>query len=462
MSIEKKIRDTIIDLRSNSSDKIGILLMLSGGVDSMVLAYNLIRLREEFSFDLGFFHLDHMYRGDESHTDYKFVKEYAFKNGIDCYAYRRNISRIAFQEGLGFETCARDVRRSLAETVLNFKGYDYIATAHHMDDSAESIVLNFIRGSGLNGLIGIQSLSSKYIRPLICVRKSEIIDFASLNSISYRDDYTNFQTDYTRNKLRLDIIPKIEEINPNFAETITKAGQTISEDLMALEGLIDKIFSDIVLRDGNILKVDLGALNGFSLGVKRRVIRKLIFEINGNLKDVYIGAISEILKIIDSGYVGKYVDYRGIRFEVRKDKLIARIIPDEYNEGEARVKFSLGDTYFAGLVFKSYVTSDIRYIEPDTSVFLMPEEYLDKDLVWRYREPKDYIRPDRLKGKKKTIKKLFVDKKLSSIEKKSTPLLCDGSEVLWVFGIEKSLGQKKMLTMNNENKNFIVTRALKL
>lgn len=456
--IKKKL-EYLIDKEKKIPTK--ILLMLSGGVDSMVLAHCLIELSSELNIELGFFHLDHMYRKEDSFQDYIFVKKYAEKNGIQYFSYRRNIFKISKELGIGFELCARNYRRSLAMYISNFKDYKYISTAHHKDDNAESILLNFIRGSGLKGLSGMPVIKGKFIRPILDLSKKDIEIFAKKNSIPFRTDYTNFRTDYSRNKVRLEIIPKIMEINPNFPTTVTSSSNVISEDLILIEELMNIMFSNIAVVGKNHVSLNLDKLKDLSKGIKRRILRKLILFLNNSLTDVYLSVIDEIVNLIDFAGVGKYIDYKGIRFELRKTELIAQILKTKNNDLHSEVNLKIGDNYFGGYLFN--VSSVSEKPEKNTPMTLVvSEDFFYKGIVLRYRETGDYIRPVRLKGHKKSLKKLFVEHKLTSIQKKEIPLLCNGSEVIWAVGVEKSISNENLLTTNKENKKFIVIKAFRL
>ncbi len=231
-----------------------ILVALSGGVDSMLLVSYLLLLRDELGLTVSLFHLDHMYRGAASFDDYKFVDNFAKSNGLKIYKYRRNVKQLAEQEKQSFELRARTLRYDMLNNISKIDGYDYIATAHHKNDSAESIFMHFVRGSSLKGLIGLKYQACKIIRPLLDYTKKEIYQLAEQHAVSYREDYTNQQDIYRRNKIRNVVIPSIEELNPDFVSTITGAGLVIEKDNNFIENYLKMNFSRFVeIRPNDVI-----------------------------------------------------------------------------------------------------------------------------------------------------------------------------------------------------------------
>lgn len=457
-----------------------VLIMTSGGVDSMALVHAMFSLQDDLNIDIGVFHLDHMTRGMESAKDAKFVRAQARQKGIDFYSYRRAAARIADESGEGFEICSRRIRYFLANTVLAFEGYDYLASAHHQDDNAESILLHFIRGAGLKGLSGIPQVEGRLIRPFIGIKKSEILSYANAFNIAYREDVSNATNDYSRNYIRNEIVPRIEKLNPDFSRTVSEAGKLLFEDYCAIEEECNLAYEASVSADSDVLVLDANTFFDFNAAIKTALLRKLILKLNGNLIDVYSGAISELLKLIANANTGAFVDYKDLHFEYSRGKLYVKRINGLNNEHCAahnlrNADLKLGDNYIGKVNIRASklfldkgkaaeITSELNLDDSNLLLIDLNKEGLTGigELSMRHRKAKDYIRPLRMKGKSKSIKKLFIEHKLRSDEKNKAILLCRGSEVLWAVGIEKGNCHKKMLTSDDENKNFIILRAITL
>ncbi len=448
-----------------------ILLLLSGGVDSMVLAYFLLKIKEELNLDIGCFHLNHMYRGIEADNDAEFVREFCIANSLKHFVLKKNIPKIAEEKKLGFELCARQVRLGLAEEIKEENNYDYIATAHHLNDSVESIMHNFIRGTSLKGLTGIDFVNGYYIRPFIDISKDEIIALSKAFNIEYREDKTNQDTDFTRNQIRHNIIPEILKVNSNFKHTLQNSAKRISEDNEYIQKMAEKSLNEIKLntndlnfRNLDIIKLDLIKFRNFDIAIQKRIIRLIIEELKGDLIDVYSTIIDEIIALSKNQNSGKYINFKNITFEVSRDKMI--IAKDKEDEID-KLKLKLGENNFNGAIVNVRIMSyeglkdfEFNNKKSKNNFVVLKEDEFNSNLVLRRRKAGDYIRSCRLKGKKKTVKRLFVDLKLSRVEKSRQVILAKDSEALWIAGIDKFYREKQIYEEKKEK--FILIELLNL
>ncbi len=447
-----------------------ILLMLSGGVDSMVLAHFLMRVKNEYSIDFACYHLNHNYRGLDADRDAEFVREFCIENDLKHFIESRNVPKIAEERKLGFEHCAREVRLGIAREIKEREGFDYIATAHHLDDSVESMVHNFIRGSSLQGLSGMAFINGDFVRPLIDLKKDDIMEIAAYFDIDFKEDATNFDTDFTRNLIRHSIIPKMLSVNPNFKNTVTKSAEQISEDKAYLDSVARRTLDAIKVKEGymqyktqNITVLDILAFRELDIAIKKRVLRLIIEEYKGNLVNVYSSIIDEIIVLTKNLHSGKRIIFKGIIFEISRDRmLITKEKVDEVDE----LRIKMGENHYNGaricvesLDFDVAVSYEKEHRNQENFIIL-PLSYMEEGLVLRRRKTGDLIRPARLKGKKKTLKKLFVDLKLSRIEKEAQVLLVHGEDVLSILGLEKI--DNKEIIEHHQSEKFILIELLNL
>jgi len=195
-----------------------LLLAVSGGVDSVVMANLFISL----GYTIGFAHCNFNLRGEESNLDALFVKQLAEQFNCSFYTVSFDTKVYAHEHKLSIEMAARNLRYEWFQTIMNDYSYVLLATAHHKEDNAETLLLNIIRGTGIKGLLGIQPKHGNIIRPMLCFDKKDILDYAHNNRISFRIDQSNLEINYKRNKIRNSIYPLLKEINPSITQTINE------------------------------------------------------------------------------------------------------------------------------------------------------------------------------------------------------------------------------------------------
>lgn len=202
-----------------------VLVALSGGADSVALLVALLKLGYRCEAVHCNFHL----RGAESDRDEAYVKQLCEKKGVKLTTTHFDTAAHAKAHGISIEMAARELRYKLFEELRSTSGAEAIAVAHHRDDSAETVLLNLIRGTGIKGLRGIQPRNGNIVRPLLCVGRADIIDYLEWRGEKFVTDSTNLTTDYTRNKIRLEVIPKLAEINPSILDSLAATAQRIAE-----------------------------------------------------------------------------------------------------------------------------------------------------------------------------------------------------------------------------------------
>ena len=195
-----------------------LLLATSGGLDSMVMA----DLFQKMNFDVAIAHCNFQLRGLESFGDQNFIQEYAERNKISVFITQFDTENFAKDYKLSIQIAARTLRYDWFYELLETKNYDYLLTAHHLDDNVETFLINLTRGTGLDGLTGIPEQNEKIIRPLLIFSRDEIEDYAKENNILWREDSSNASDKYLRNKIRHHIVPILKELNPDFLSSFQK------------------------------------------------------------------------------------------------------------------------------------------------------------------------------------------------------------------------------------------------
>ncbi len=226
------------------------ILALSGGIDSMVLADMLLQAKAEFVLAHCNFHL----RGEESDGDEQFVREFAERNGLMLYVKQFDTLNYAEEHKLSIEMAARELRYAWFEELRQQLSCDYIAVAHHADDQLETFFINLLRGSGIRGLKGMQSINGHVIRPLLDLSRAEIQQYAIENGIKWREDHTNAETQFLRNKIRHELLPVIDSISKEGRASILKSISHLASENELYRELVDEKLFQIVKKDGEVQK----------------------------------------------------------------------------------------------------------------------------------------------------------------------------------------------------------------
>jgi tRNA(Ile)-lysidine synthase len=246
-----------------------ILVAFSGGIDSSSLAVALQRLREPLKIKrLALLHINHLLRGEESYRDENFARNFAQKYSLELFVERVDVPSLAKKRGGNIEATAREERYRLFEEVRKREGFDLVATAHHLGDLVETIILWLTRGTGLEGLLGFEPVEGNIIRPFYLATRQEIEDFAKKQAIEWVEDSTNYDLSLARNRIRHRVVPELKAINPNLEESVLRMREILKEENELLEKLLQTA----------LLKVKEEGREGFlklEPALQRRVVMKL-------------------------------------------------------------------------------------------------------------------------------------------------------------------------------------------
>ena len=403
-----------------------VLVALSGGADSVSLLHVLISLIESLDLRISAFHFNHMIRGAEADRDEAFCRELCGRLDVPFYASRADVPQLAAESGESVELCGRRLRyEELGRVADDELGGAKIATAHNLNDNTETVLLNLVRGAGLAGLSGIPARRGGVIRPLLTCSRGEIEAYCRENDLSYVTDSTNLCGDYTRNKLRLNVLPVLRELNPS-----------LDEGFMRTAGLMrdaDEYFDKISVEESNRCRSEYGyscsALLKMDKTVLSYAVKHILEDAGAPVDSRHIGLIIEELS--DSGSVDLGRGYRAVCAQG-----ILRIT-DGGEADDSDFCIPVGD--FARRVS----LSDLAREFPDGKIhkkFLqncIPCDIITVDTFVRRRRAGDTFTDPR-RGVTKTLKKLFNELKIPRELRDSLPVIADGGTVLWIQGIGTS------------------------
>ena len=298
-----------------------ILIAVSGGADSLALAELLINSRQKFNLELCIAHFEHGLRGQDSIDDAVFVKNFAESHDIKFIVGQGDVKNFAVENKISIETAARILRYEFLSKTKRDLNFDAIALAHHADDQAETILMRLLRGATSTGLSAMKSrtFSKDYgllLRPLLSFRKAELENFCRKNNLSPRLDSTNFETEATRNKIRLELIPALEKFNPALVETLCRLGEVTAEESDFIAAQVEKIFPVVVKKNS----IDRAEFLKLHPAIQRAVIKKFIAQVTGSTKDFGFVHLEGVRKVLVNNLSGVELP-KNLRASLRHGKL---------------------------------------------------------------------------------------------------------------------------------------------
>lgn len=452
---------TIIDTieKNNMLDKTDkVVVAVSGGPDSLCLLHILYRLRYKFGISLCAVHLNHGLRGKEADEDEKFVENFCKKINIEFKSKKVDINEIAKRYSLSCESAGRKIRYEFFNEIRQKIGAQKIAIAHNANDQAETILMRIMRGTGLDGLVGIKPVRDEiFIRPLINITRHEIEQYCIENNLNPRIDKTNFETMYSRNKVRLEIIPYIEK---NFNEDIVKTLNRMSEIIKVDADYLNKISYEKFKKYCDITSEKVIISKEAFLeneAIVSRILRFSLEKVSGNLynfEKIHISNIMDIQKnstgkeLTLPNHIIVYNDYANI--VILKDLKVHAKHKNNYilHEGINNIQEYSCKIY----IKKSPCIENKKY---NSNRFM---QYFDLDkikgsIVLRNKKEGDKFIPLGMNGSKK-LKSMFIDLKISKNRRKNIPLICFGKDIGWVVGYRIS----NIFKIDNKTKNILAIR----
>jgi tRNA(Ile)-lysidine synthase len=441
-----------------------VLTGLSGGPDSVCLLHVLHALKSKFPLSIHAIYVDHGLRPGETSGEIEFCKKICSSLSVPFVTKVIDVKNHAAQKGLNKQEAARELRYRVFEETAHEINARKIALGHTADDQAETLLMRLLRGSGTTGLAGIPPVRKSIIRPLIETEREAIEGFLHAKNIGFMVDSSNLKETYIRNKIRLSLIPRIKEFNPDIIKTLSKTAAILSEEDKYLELIVTKTLMKLISRKtDNRIELFLAPLEVMDKVILRRVLRRAIDETR-SLRGISFIHIEDIIELIKLGTPGDRLYLpRGIRAIKDYSTLVLTSEPPvELNDYLLEIP---GETILkeAGIVIKSY---EVESCDPGavrhnfglwSTSGIFDADKITFPLTARPRKDGDFFYPSGF-GRKKKLQDFFVDEKVPRDERARTPLIVSGGNILWVVGYR---GDERF-SVTGDTKNLLRLEVKKL
>lgn len=438
MDIKQKFLDTIskYDMIQKGD---AIMVGVSGGPDSVCLLHLLWKLGETLGIRLAAAHLDHMFRGRESREDALFVEELCRKLNVPLYREAIDVPEYVRRTGLSPEDAARRVRYDFFERAIKKVGANKVALGHNRNDHEETVLMNIMRGTGIEGLLGIEPVRGVYIRPLLEISRSDIEEYLKRENLDYRIDSTNLRTEYFRNSLRLELIPMIKQkYVPHFGESLRRLSEIARCDVSFLEEQTFAAWRQAVTCCPGRVKIDLKIFLSLHDAIKRRLVRKAVEHLVGDVKDFEFRHTVLLVDFIKTSAAGSVFDMpRGLRAEKQYDcTLIFQKNPRQDRDYSYELPVpGRVEIEEAKAVIRSFTKprEETLIIRTNPLIAQLDYDKIEGNLTVRNRRPGDRFIP--LGGHPKKLQDFFTDEKVPRSERDKVPLVTAGGKLIWVAGM---------------------------
>lgn len=394
-----------------------ILVAVSGGLDSIVL----LDLFVHAGCEVGVAHANFQLRGEESDKDEAFVIQLGARYEVPVFVKRFDTKNYATENGMSIQMAARELRYDWFRQLLVEKRYDYLATAHHLNDSIETVLINFTRGTGLQGLIGIQPERDSIIRPLAYFTREQIEAYGQASSLPWSEDSSNSSDDYTRNFIRHQVIPKLKEINPSLEETFTRNMQRWSAAKELMDLGIGKIKREYLLNEDGQNKISKSLFAQFK---QPAILWELIKEFGFTIEDC------DKIVIASEGQSGKRFLSSEFQLVIDRELLIITPLPVQWSD--VQIQNDQTEANLGSWELKIATEKNWR-IQSDPFVALIDRDKLIYPLTWRLWREGDYFFPLGMDNKKK-ISDFLIDSKITISDKDHVTVVESAGEIVWIVG----------------------------
>ncbi|HEY0355897.1 MAG TPA: tRNA lysidine(34) synthetase TilS [Flavisolibacter sp.] len=418
-------------IRSSSQP---FLLAVSGGMDSVVLC----ELFKQSLLPFSIAHCNFQLRGEESSRDEDFVRSLGIKYGVEVYVNQFDTEAFAAAQKISIQEAARKLRYNWFLQLKKEQGFGYIVTAHHADDNIETLLMNFFRGTGLQGLTGIPEMTNDLLRPLLFARRGEIKEFASEHQLQWVEDSSNLSSKYTRNFLRLELIPAIKNIYPEVENNLLDNISRFKKINEFYRKAIIEAREEICEKKGNEWRIPIRKILKYDYEI-------LLFEI---MKEFGFGEkqLKDIISLMQAGS-GKFISndaYQVIKhghwLVIAPKSEQSEWIPVE--KGEEQVVFGNGRLEFR------YPDKESFQLQKSDCIAQLDARHIEFPLTLRKWKQGDYFYPLGMKKKKK-LARFFIDRKLSKNQKENAWVLESNKKIIWVVGMR--IDERFRITDNTRN-----------
>jgi tRNA(Ile)-lysidine synthase len=429
------------------SPKDKLLLAVSGGVDSVVLC----ELCKQAGYDFIIAHCNFQLRGEESERDEKFVRSLSKKYKVEVKVKKFDTERFAEENKMSIQEAARVLRYEWFDELVGSQESGvgsqksqlrtHLLTAHHADDNAETVLMNFCRGTGLHGLTGIPVSYGNIKRPLLIFTKDELMQFAKVSKLDFVEDSSNFSSKYTRNLFRNEIIPAISKVYPQVNENLNDNINRFKEVEKLYKLAVGDIKKKLVKEKGNEWHVPVKQLMSYD---NRALIYEVIADFGFNEKQ-----IDEVIKLAESDS-GKYIDSPTFDYRIIRHRHWFIISPvNSVQSGIIIIEEGINNLEFGIGQIRLEVVSNSQFPIPNSSnMACLDAKDINFPLILRKWKTGDYFYPLGMKKKKK-LSRFFIDQKLSKSEKEKTWVIEMDKKIIWVVG--KRIDERFKVTEKTKN-----------
>lgn len=443
--IEKKVRDWV-ERHALLPDGARVVAACSGGPDSLALVDLLVPLCEFRKCRLFVAHVDHCMRGAAAEADAAFVEAFCAERGLPFFGGKIDVPAQQSASGGSLESVARDCRYRFLRQVARKVGGAVVATGHHKDDQAETLLLHLLRGSGSQGLGGIRPRQGDLIRPLLCLTRQEIEDYCKDKVLNPCVDETNSVLDFRRNRLRHETMPRLrDDFNPSLTETLCRTAEILSAESDFLDQQASEVWEALVQKETQGFSLKTDSWRQVHAALQRRLLLSLLYQLKGEKKGFSFHHIDIINEFLLSAGPGKRLDmpdhiivemgYGASGFRIAGNHLPASAAPQPLQlnfPGET----AAGDW---GLTFR------VSLHEGRPECFdgcggrriIMDAEQVRGPLLVRSRVPGDRLHPLGAAGSRK-LKALLIDLKVPRPQRDKIPIVCDDEGIVWVTGVRQA------------------------
>lgn len=415
-----------------------VLVGFSGGADSVALLQLLWEYGRREGIEVQAVHVNHRIRGEEAWRDQRFCVQFCRNRRIPIHVFNMDVPMLAKTEGIGLEEAGRKARYRAYEQMLAEGGFDRVALAHHQNDQAETMLFHLMRGTGPRGIRAMEPVRLPYIRPLLCVTKAEIMEWLDMRSLLWVEDSTNGELDYTRNRIRHQIMEPMEQIRPGSAAHMAKAAQRLGEMEDYLERQAKKAWEDCSRKQDGVYHISLEKFTALHPALQKLTALKGLEELFGGRRDLGSVHVEQICALA-KGRRGSRVMLPSGGFAVLGyDEMLLK---KGYGTEAAEEPLAClpGNVYrYMGRTYRFELENHVKNEEIPVNCYAKWFDYdkIKNGMVLRTRRAGDYLQTGRSGHKK--LKDYLIDSKVPREVRDSCTLLADGSHVIWVVGMRIS------------------------
>ncbi|MBS1529479.1 MAG: tRNA lysidine(34) synthetase TilS [Bacteroidetes bacterium] len=398
-----------------------VLAAVSGGMDSVLMAL----LHKKAGYHFGIAHCNFQLRGNEANADQQFVKDLAEQLGVPFYTTNFDTESYASERKISIQMAARELRYQWFRQISQQNGYTCIALAHHQNDAIETILLNLVRGTGIAGMHGILPKNSNLVRPLLFLTREEIAHIIENEGIAYREDSSNSSAKYARNKLRLEVIPKLKELNPALEETFGHNLRHFRNLETLLEDKLTELKKDLFEQHENVIGISIQGLK--ELHPQQFLLFGLLQEYGFNESTV-----EDIISALDK-HPGRIFESENYTIVLDRQKLILSQ-KEESEITPVTIAIRDNEAHFGSYELHILHDDSPLIIKDNPMAASVDTDKLIYPLTIRNWRQGDFFYPLGMKTKKK-LSDFFISEKVPLHEKKRVPLLVNGNgDIIWIGG----------------------------